>query len=258
MLKRIFFLDIIKDTFYITDDNTIHYMFFVLRMKIQDKVIIFNDTGEYLCSISKIDKKQCVCKVLEKIKIPCSIDFVFSNLHFAIPIIKQENMLNCSDMLTQAGILNFDFINYQFSKKNTFYEKKIKKRVINSIQQSNRMIIPKINYHVSLQEFLNINQEENIIFFANFNGESITKVINKLFIQEKIDKNRFLASKIILIVGPEGGLSVEEEKIIIKRNNTYQIKLNEYILRSETACISLFNNINFLYSIISNESQSHL
>ena len=46
-------------------------------MKVNDKITVFNNTGEFLCNILEINnkKKYCTCVVLEQVKKPCNKDF---------------------------------------------------------------------------------------------------------------------------------------------------------------------------------------
>lgn len=52
------------DKIFITDAGQIHHLKDVLRLKVKDEVVIFNDLGrEYTCFIAELGKKQAVLTV---------------------------------------------------------------------------------------------------------------------------------------------------------------------------------------------------
>ena len=48
-----------------------------------------------------------------------------------------------------------------------------------------------------------------------------------------------------ILIGPEGDFSLKERLNILKQKNIIPIKINENILRSETAAISMISIISF-------------
>ena len=62
----------------------------------------------------------------------------------------------------------------------------------------------------------------------------------------KIDLQKLTTKPTCVIIGPEGDFSEEERKKILKFNGVQSIKINENILRSETAVISALSIINYV------------
>ena len=58
-------------------------------------------------------------------------------------------------------------------------------------------------------------------------------------------EKKLTTKPICVIIGPEGDFSEEERKEILKFNGVQPIKINENILRSETAVISALSIINY-------------
>ena len=67
--------------------------------------------------------------------------------------------------------------------------------------------------------------------------------MKKLHIKKQIDK------PICIIVGPEGDFSEKERKEILSFEGVNKIKINENILRSETAAISALSIVNYAYNL---------
>ena len=112
--------------------------------------------------------------------------------------------------------------------------KRLEKVIIESCEQSNRLKIPIIEKPLSLENFIKIYQDLDIIF-CDLNAGS--KTINK-----NILKNQ---KPLCVLIGPEGDFTENERKKILELNNVQSVKINENILRSETAAISALSIINF-------------
>ena len=61
----------------------------------------------------------------------------------------------------------------------------------------------------------------------------------------KIDLDQLTSNPTCVIIGPEGDFSEEEREKILKFRGVQQIKINDNILRSETAVISALSIINY-------------
>ncbi len=68
------------------------------------------------------------------------------------------------------------------------------------------------------------------------------------FCNKKLDKNKFDENPICVLVGPEGDFSEEEREKILKYKSVCSIKINDNILRSETAVISSLSIVNYAIS----------
>jgi len=63
---------------------------------------------------------------------------------------------------------------------------------------------------------------------------------------KKIDKSKFTDKPICIIIGREGDFSEFEREEILNFEGVQPIKINENILRSETAVISAISIINYV------------
>ena len=61
----------------------------------------------------------------------------------------------------------------------------------------------------------------------------------------KIDLTKLTNKPTCVIIGPEGDYSEEEREEILKFNGVQSVKINQNILRSETAVISALSIINY-------------
>jgi len=79
--------------------------------------------------------------------------------------------------------------------------------------------------------FLKSNQNTNVIF-----GDLNT---------DNSEVNLKSSDPLCILIGPEGDFTVKEREIILKLKNVIPLKINENILRSETAAISMISIISF-------------
>ena len=92
--------------------------------------------------------------------------------------------------------------------------------------------MPTIEESQSLNNFLKTNSID--LIFTDLNSNNY-----------KIDKSKLSDRPICIIIGPEGDFSEVERQEILAFKGVQPIKINENILRSETAVISAISIINY-------------
>jgi 16S rRNA (uracil1498-N3)-methyltransferase len=63
---------------------------------------------------------------------------------------------------------------------------------------------------------------------------------------QKIDKSKLTNKPVCIIIGPEGDFSETEREEILDFKGVQPVKINENILRSETAVISAISIVNYV------------
>lgn len=105
-----------------------------------------------------------------------------------------------------------------------------------AVQQSQRNLIPKIKYYQKIKE-INLNDYDLVIVaHEQEHQQSLLNLKNQIN----------CANKILVFVGPEGGISMQETMFLKKFAHVNIISLGKSILRSETAQITLLANIKML------------
>ena len=104
-------------------------------------------------------------------------------------------------------------------------------------EQSNRISIPEISDLQTMQALLKKWDKNRSILYA----DEILKINKNLTI---LNRKNFVKSS--LLIGPEGDFSESERLKILNFKDVETIKLNDNILRSETAAISALSVINFI------------
>jgi 16S rRNA (uracil1498-N3)-methyltransferase len=133
---------------------------------------------------------------------------------------------------TELGITKFLPIIFDRTIVRKINKERLEKVIIEAAEQSNRIQIPKIEQLQNLNSFLNKNDVD--LIFTDLNSSN-----------NKLDLKKLSSKPICIVVGPEGDFSEHERDEILSYKGVQAIKINENILRSETAVISAISIINY-------------
>ena len=209
------------------DRSQSHYLSKVMRINTGENFSLFNQSGEWEATVDNINKGIVEFTIMKKLRSLNNEKEIW--LAFA-PI--KLNYLNLMiQKATEIGITRFIPILTERTVVRKLNEKRINKIIIEASEQSNRLKVPSLDKLTKLDTFLKSNQNTNIIF-GDLNTDN-----------KKIDlKNR---DPLCVLIGPEGDFSIKERKNILKLKNIMPFKINDNILRSETAAISMISIISF-------------
>ena len=210
------------------DKSQSHYISKVMRIKESEVFSLFNISGEWeakILSISKSIVEFNITKKLRQEENPKELWLAFS------PI--KSNYFNFMiQKATELGITKFLPIIFDRTVVRKINKERLKKVIIEATEQSNRINVPVMEEPQSLNLFLKNNNTD--LIFTDLNSEN-----------KKIDLNQLTSNPTCIIIGPEGDFSEKEREEILKYKGVQSIKINENILRSETAVISAISIINY-------------
>ena len=101
-------------------------------------------------------------------------------------------------------------------------------------EQSKRNIIPKVSLPMTLNELVKLNYDKKLVCSVKQKDNFINKYLQ--FKDEYV--------KIIIVIGPEGGVSDKEEEFL-NNNDFISVSLGSRVLRVETAAIYVASVINY-------------
>jgi 16S rRNA (uracil1498-N3)-methyltransferase len=209
------------------DKSQSHYLSKVMRVNTGEKFSLFNQNGEWEAKIDKIIKGIVEFSISKKIRSNTNEKEIW--LAFA-PI--KLNYINLMiQKATELGVTKFIPILTERTIVRKINEKRVNKIIIEASEQSNRLKVPQLEEIVKLDDFLKFNQKTNIIF-GDLNTNN-----NKLNIKS--------TEPLCILIGPEGDFTTQEREKILKLKNIIPLKINENILRSETAAISIISIVTF-------------
>ena len=209
-----------------------HYLKDVMRLKIGDKLSIFNTLGEWNAVIESYEKNKAKIKIMGKVRDKDNE----KNIWLAFSPIKQNPLNFVIQKGTELGVQKFIPILSERTIVRKINTERIKKIIVESSEQSNRISVPEINKLESLKAFLSSFPKNGLLIFCDINSD---KKNLKNILQRKID------GPTCILIGPEGDFSENERKMIINLKQTFPISLAKNILKAETAAISAIALANY-------------
>ncbi len=209
------------------DKSQSHYVSKVMRLKEKEVFSLFNSSGEWEAKILNITKSIVEFNVTKQLRQKENV----KDLWLAFSPIKSNYFNFMIQKATELGVTKFLPIIFDRTIVRKINKERLEKVIIEAAEQSNRIIVPSIEDPQKLKSFLNNDMD---LIFTELNTANT-----------KIDLTKLTTKPTCVIIGPEGDFSEEEREEILKFKGVQPIKINENILRSETAVISALSIINY-------------
>ena len=210
------------------DKTQSHYISKVMRIKVGENFILFNQSGEYKAKVENLVKGFVEFSIVKKLR---SAD-ASKEIWLAFTPIKLNYLNLMIQKATELGVTKFMPIITERTIVRKINEKRIRKIIIEASEQSNRLNLPILDKLKNLDEFIKENAQTTVIFGdLNSNNKKI---------------NIKGSDPICILIGPEGDFSVKEREKISKLKKIIPLNINQNILRSETAAISMISIISFI------------
>ena len=211
------------------DNPQSHYLTKVMRVKENDVFSLFNNEGEWEAKILEISKSIVKFKITKQLRHKENT----KELWLAFSPIKSNYQNFMIQKATELGVTKFLPIIFDRTIVRKINKERLEKIVIEASEQSNRINVPLIEPTQNLDDFLKKNSID--LIFTDLNSSN-----------SKIDKSKFTNKPVCIIIGPEGDFSENERDKILSFDGVQPIKINENILRSETAVISAISILNYV------------
>ena len=199
-----------------------------MRIKENELFSLFNNKGEWEAKILKISKGLVEFEIIKQLRQKENT----KDLWLAFSPIKSNYQNFMIQKATELGVTKFLPIIFERTIVRSINVERLKKIAIEASEQSNRINIPSIEQTQNLESFLNLNLVD--LIFTDLNSTN-----------KKIDKSKLTNKPTCIIVGPEGDFSELEREKILTFKGVQTVKINENILRSETAVISAISIVNY-------------
>ncbi len=194
-----------------------------LRLNPADKILVTNGKGLMAeCVISHITGKNYTLfanKFMDNYG-ELSMDF-----GLAIGIIDNRDRMEFAlEKGIELGITDFMPLITDFTQKKNVNSERLQQKAIAAMKQCKRSVLPKIHKTQELKKFLENQDKYEKVFIADIDGT-----------RPDLSNDKEPA---MLFVGPEGGFSEREMKMLREDKRCSFIKLSSRRLRTETAAIA--------------------
>ena len=213
------------------DKSQSHYLNKVMRVKENEVFSLFNSDGEWEAKVLSVSKNIIEFKTTKQLRQKENT----KELWLAFSPIKSNYFNFMLQKATELGITKFLPIIFDRTVVRKLNKERVQKVIIEASEQSNRINVPLIENPQNLKSFL--NNKMNLIF---------TDLNSKV---KKLDLKKLSGNPTCIIIGPEGDFSESERDLINSFKVVQSIKINENILRSETAAISAISIVNYYLNL---------
>ena len=210
------------------DKSQSHYVSKVMRIKENEVFSLFNISGEWEAKILGISKNIVEFNVTKQLRQKEN----FKELWLAFSPIKSNYFNFMIQKATELGVTKFLPIIFDRTIVRKINKERLEKVIIEAAEQSNRIQVPNIEDPQNLRDFLDKSDVD--LIFTDLNSKN-----------NKVDLKKLTSKPTCIVVGPEGDFSESERDEILSYKGVQAIKINENILRSETAVISAISIINY-------------
>lgn len=215
----------------------------VMRMATGDQVIVVNDTGAFIMTIEEItDEEVHVRKEGEALpanELPVHVTIANGlakgDKHDLI--VQKGTELGVSEVIlfkAERSIVKWD------DKKGKKRIERLQKIAHQAAEQCHRTVIPKVKSPLTINELIVKSETYDVCLVAD---EEAAKQTNRPRLADRV-KELKENDKVLIVFGPEGGLSRKEAEAL-QEANFLPVALGPRILRTETAPLYFLSAVSY-------------
>lgn len=217
----------------------------VMRMNVDDKIIAVSDGDAYVSIITEVLPEsvsiQRIEGTLPKNELPVNVTIACGlakgDKHDFI--VQKGTELGASAIIpfkAERSIVKWD------EKKGTKKTERLQKIAKQAAEQCHRTVIPQISNPLTVNQLVEIAGNYDVLLFAD---EEDAKSDDPHRIADRV-KNLSLEQKVLVVFGPEGGLS-RKEADLLSQAGFLPVALGPRILRTETAPLYFLSAISYAF-----------
>ncbi len=211
-----------------TSPNQTNYLLNVLRMKLGDKLLLFNGVdGEWLSEVSLATRKKCVLQPTKQTRVQPEQ----GELVLAFAPIKSARLDYMVQKAVEMGVSKLIPVITRRTQVSRLNLERMRSNVIEAAEQCGILCISKVEEEIKLERFLQewSQNSDSVLIFCDEDAQIANPI---LALQQ------FGQKSACVLIGSEGGFDDIERKQIMDAPNSLAISLGPRILRADTAAIA--------------------
>jgi len=226
------------------DDDNGHYVRTVLRLKKDDKIILFNGHGgEYLCTVTEVSRKAVLINIEQwhdrSVESPLQVTLGLGisrgdRMDLTVQKAVELGVNRITPLLTERCVVQFKG---EKKPQRLLHWQKI---VQHAAEQSGRTALPALLEVETLQNW--VGRQQGLKVFLDPYAEATLTELTPEPMKACPERSR----RVTLLTGPEGGFS-DQERDIAKASGFIPVRLGARILRTETASIAALAAVQLLW-----------
>lgn len=206
----------------VIDGNAAHYLQGVMRLKVGDPVLLFdNRSGEWLAVIADAAKRSLTLRIerqthgLEQVP----------DLWLCFAPVKKARLDWIIEKATELGVRRLQPVITERTIVERVKHERLEAQIVEACEQCGRTALPSLAEPVKLPQLLASWPADRALLFADeAGGAPLAKVA--------------APAPAAILTGPEGGFTARERDLLIAHAAVRRIALGPRILRAETAAIA--------------------
>lgn len=240
-MNRFFVLDDISGKSVTITGEDVNHIRNVLRLKINDEIIVSNQSGrDYHCAISAIEKDKVCADVIDvcdnAAELPVEITLFqgypkSDKMELIIQKTVELGVCRIVPVMTKRTVVKLD------DKRAVKKTERYNSIALSAAKQSGRGIVPEVFTPVTFEEAVNMARELDMLIIPYEEAEGIEA-------SKQVIADIRKAKSLGIFIGPEGGFAADEVKAAVCAGASV-ITLGHRILRTETAGMAIMSIIMF-------------
>lgn len=232
-MKRYFVNEIKNNQAMLSEEDSYHFKT-VLRGKVGEKIEIIKSKKCFHATVTDISFN-VICTILKEqqeqenqIHITIAQAIVKEQkMDFILQKSCELGMEQCIPWISERSVV-------KVSEKEEKKTERWKKIVKNAAEQSKSSFIPAVTKPYKIKDLLSLDYDMKLLCTVNEKSKTLKKVLS----------NKKKNDRIIIVIGPEGGFSPNEESQFIQ-SGFQPISLGNQVLRTETAPLFILSCIKY-------------
>ena len=213
----------------ILENSDMHHIKNVMRMKEHDKIEVVLDRKLYLCEYLNSN-----IEIINELDQDHELN---GQITLAFALIKEQKQDFVLQKGTELGVSQFIPLKMERCVVKLDKPKERWQTICKEAsEQSYRSIVPEIKEIMSLKELVHEDADLKIVLSLDENAKILKKILQN---DKKYDR-------IIIVVGPEGGITKKEEEFL-EENGFIKVSLGDRVMRAETASIYITSILNYYF-----------
>lgn len=224
-----------------------HYLADVLRLKEGDHVLVFNGReGEWRGALASAGKKRFALRLTEHAR----AQIAPTDLHYLFAPLKRARLDYMVQKAVEMGASKLAPVITRHTNAERVNIERMRANAIEAAEQCGILNLPEIVAPQPFAQAIAALEVERILVFCDEKAEVRSPVDQLIGAQRQpaakvrnvgVDHHTDewpTTSALAVIVGPEGGFSEDERRLLLARPNTVRLNLGPRILRADTAAVA--------------------
>ena len=216
------------DELVLSDENIVHRIMHVLRLRIKDECILFDKHIKISAIITAFIGKKQISLTIQSIH---ETTILKPHITFLLPMLKRDDLQAALYGLAEIGVTVIQLVFTQkteHSWNNKRDGERAERIMISAAEQSKNFVYPEIRHPIALDEALKQYGATEIKIFFDPEGNNAFDVMQAMRNTKTCD--------IVLLIGPEGDLH-QKEKELVKKEGFLFCALTPTVIRAFQAAI---------------------